>query len=619
MNLRSCINRPAFWFAPLILALLFLSTGCSSWWHLRGHDSDLGSHLEDEDSLDTHYVGNLATAWGNNWAKVEGVALVTRLSGTGSDPRPSAVKERLIAEMQSHQVRKPEDILASPNTSMVLVAGFLPPGIQKGEPFDVEVRVPRGSETTSLSGGYLMQARMRPMEILGNGLKTGHVIALAKGPLLVESTFKGDDDQLLATRARVLGGGIAKQSRPLGLLVSSDANVVASSIIAASINQRFFVVSRGVKQTVATAKDDRRIDLEVPRQYKQNITRYLRVVKSIAIQESAVDRMDRLKILDRQLLEPTSAAVAALRLEAIGVEAVVTLTKGLQSQDEEVRFYSAEALAYLGKSESAQALGDLAKAEPAFRWHAMAALVALDDIEADEVLSQLLHVSSAETRYGAFRAIQSRSPNDPLVRGEELREGVKYHPISSSGEPMIHFSRSRQAEIVLFGLDQRVSPEFLYVTNGITVKGIESGQIKVSRFVSGFDDLHETCSNQVDDLIRSLAKIGLEYSEILDVLSSAKNEGHLDSRIVVDALPKRGRTYVRNEDGTHQAQETANGRKVAGPIPELFNGNPDDWNHSSDENPKPRPLIGDLSYERGGPRPSFFGRMKGWFSKDKAE
>ena len=617
MILHSCVNRRAFCFGPLIFAVILLLTGCSSPWLFRGKKPDLESHLNDDESPNTRYVGSVATAWGNDWAKVEGIALVTRLAGTGSDPRPSPLNDRLIAEMQTHQVRKPKDILASSNTAMVLVGGYMPPGIQKGEPFDIEVRVPRGSETTSLSGGYLMQARLRPMEILGNGIKTGHVIALSKGPLLVESTFKGEDDRTLATRARVLGGGIAKQSRPLGLLVSSDANIIASSVIAVSINQRFFVVSRGVKQNVATAKNDRRIDLAVPRQYKHNITRYLRVVKSIAIQESARDRMERIKVLELQLLEPTTAAAAALRLEAIGEEAVATLMKGLHSKDEEVRFYSAEALAYLEKSESAQMLADLAKAEPAFRWHSMTALVALDDIEAGEMLNQLLHVSSAETRYGAFRAIQTRSPDDPLVKGEVLRDGVKYHPISSNGEPMIHFSRSRQAEIVLFGLDQLLSPGFIYVNNGVTVKGVANRQIKIIRFVSGHDDLHETCSNRVDEVIRSLAKVGLEYSEILDVLSSAKDEGHLDSRIVIDALPRPGRRYVR---GKHDnATEAPEGRKVASPIPELFNGHPEGWNHSSEDRSNPRPLIGDLSFERGGPRPSFFGRMKGWFSKDTDE
>ena len=66
----------------------------------------------------------------------------------------------LIAEMQRRGVENPNNLLATRNYSLVLVRGFLRPGIQKGDHFDVELRVKDRSETTSLRGGYLLETRL---------------------------------------------------------------------------------------------------------------------------------------------------------------------------------------------------------------------------------------------------------------------------------------------------------------------------------------------------------------------------------------------------------------------------------------------------------------------------
>jgi len=53
--------------------------------------------------------------------------------------------------------------------------------------------------------------------------------------------------------------------------------------------------------------------------------------------------------------------LASLQLEAIGNEAIGALKQGLRSSDPEVRFYSAEALAYLDQPEAAAPLAEAAK------------------------------------------------------------------------------------------------------------------------------------------------------------------------------------------------------------------------------------------------------------------
>src|SRR5690606_8064246 len=153
-----------------------------------------------------------------------------------------------------------------------------------------------------------------------------------------------------------------------------------------------------------------------------NLARYIRVIRSLAINESQADRAQRLILLERMIRDPASASSAALQLEAIGKEGIPILKKALALNDPEVRFYAAEALAYLDEPDCTKALRDAAELEPAFRWHAITALASMDDLSAYEALNGLLHVNSAETRYGAFRALRKRNPNDPLLKGTAFHQ-----------------------------------------------------------------------------------------------------------------------------------------------------------------------------------------------------
>ena len=135
-----------------ILSVLVLCGCTASAVRLPNPDADQLAEVEAK----VRTVGDFTVPVGLNSVKVEAVALVTGLDGTGSDPPPSSRRAVLIGEMQARDVPNPNAILASSDTSLVIVVGFLPPGIRKGERFDVQVRVPSKSETVSLRGGWLM-------------------------------------------------------------------------------------------------------------------------------------------------------------------------------------------------------------------------------------------------------------------------------------------------------------------------------------------------------------------------------------------------------------------------------------------------------------------------------
>jgi flagellar basal body P-ring protein FlgI len=563
-------RRIAHWAACLLVS----SWGCSGP-VLRPQSPE--ARLDKPPMPDVKYVSGYTHPFGMNYVTVEAVSLVTRLAGTGSDPPPSPQRAALLAEMNRREVENPNEVLSLPSTSLVLARAFLRPGLQEGDRFDVEVTVPTRSETTSLRGGWMLTTRLTEMAVLGAQVREGHVMGLAEGPVLVDPSADPEKAPAISTRGRILGGGVATKSRSLGLVISQQfKSIRVSQQIGASINRRFHAFVNGRKQGVATPKTDDFLDLLVHPRYKDNVARYMQVVRNIAIDEAPGSLQARLVFLEHQLSDPLTAATAALRLEAIGDDqAKELLRKGAESTDPEVRFYSAEALAYLDDTVAAEVLADVARDEPAFRVNALAALSAMDDAVAYDVLRTLLEVKSAETRYGAFRALWAMNEHDPFIGGEWLGGQFSYHVLDVPGVPMIHVTRSYRPEIVFFGKDHRfLLPLVLEAGSNILVNGQSGGQITVSRFTAGSEPEQRIVSTDADEVIRAIVELGGTYPDVVQALQQAKADGALASRFEVDALPQSGRPYDRVAAPNRAAPEPTRGEdpplEIATPRPELF-------------------------------------------------
>lgn len=516
---------------------------------------------EDEPEVgQTTLIGDLTVAFGMYPVKVEAVALVTGLPDTGSDPPPSPERTLLLDEMQKRGVTFPHQVLASPATELVLVRGYLRPGIQTGDTFDVEVRVPTRSGATSLRGGWLMETRLKelavtPGQMGSSQIREGRVLAVAKGPVLVDPLASGEANRVKLTRGRILGGGKSLTSRSLGLVLRPEyRNVLYSAEVGNAVNRRFHTFSNGIQKGVAKPKDDEYIELEVHPRYKYNLERYMQVIRALAVREPAVQQAQRLESLSRQLLDPLTAGRAALRLEAIGKEGIPVLRRGLESTDREVRFHAAQALAYLDVAEAVPALVDASRDEPAFRAYALAALSAMHEYAAYEGLASLLGVSSAETRYGAFRSLWFMDPRDPLVRGEMMGDQFHYHVLDTGGPPLIHLTRSFRPEVVLFGRHQALVPPLFVDAGGkIQVHAAQDGTVTVSRYVVGEPDQKRVVSTQIDDIIRAMVDLGATYPDVVQVLAEAKAKGALEGRLEIDALPQGGRRFERRPNDAEEA------------------------------------------------------------------
>ena len=201
----------------LLLCATLLLAGCSSWNLFSSSKSKTPSDTPDDQP---HTVGDLAIPFGMFPVKVEAVGLVSGLHGTGSDPEPSPQRAMLMAEMQRRGVENPNQLLATRNYSLVLVRGFLRPGIQKGDHFDVELRVKDRSETTSLRGGYLLETRLSDMAVIYGKVLDGKVRGIAQGPVLVDPSATEKHNSVQLGRGVVLGGGVARESRSVGLFLN---------------------------------------------------------------------------------------------------------------------------------------------------------------------------------------------------------------------------------------------------------------------------------------------------------------------------------------------------------------------------------------------------------------
>jgi hypothetical protein len=545
------------------IAAALTSSGCASSW-LRGSKPPLDEldspDAKGKDGEDLATVGELTRPFGVVGQKVEAIALVTGLAGTGSDPPPGPQRQLLVDEMQTRNVESPNQLLASPSTALVLVRAVLPPGVRKGDRIDLQVQVPSRSETTSLRGGWLMQCRLREMERLNDQIRTGHIIALGEGRMLVEAAFQDKAAKALETRGFIPGGGISHTERSLGLVVRDESGktVKRAGLIATAINARFHAAdAAGGRTSVANAKRADFVELQLHPRYALNFKRFIRVSQNIVLKEKPARRRERIQQLATKLLEPLSTEVASCQLEAIGKEAIPTLKQGLSSPDLEVRFNAAEALSYLDVPEAAQPLAEAARESSAFRWAALTALAGMGP-DAFDALSELLHVPSVETRYGAFRALSQRRQISPLVRGVILGdEEFSFHVVQSQASPVIHFSRTRRPELVLFGGDQRLQPpNHLFLNKQVLVKRVDDENVKITRFEPGKENREEVVSCVLAQFIPAAVRMGVGYLDLLVAFRQAKSEGWLDSRVAVEAVPRPGRAYERPGNSTSGASGT---------------------------------------------------------------
>ena len=335
----------------------------------------------------------------------------------------------------------------------------------------------------------------------------------------------------------------------MGLLIRTDGkSVFLSKQIGDAVNRRFHNYSKGVQQGVATPHTDALIELQPHPRYKYNVSRYMRVVRSIAVKESIDEQQGRLRLLEKQLLDPVTSSTAALRLEAIGKDGIPTLHNGLNNNDPEVRFYSSEALAYLDDATAATALGEAVRSQPGVPRQC------LDGPECAErrrIGRRTAHTIRPTQRRNSLWGLPSPVGNEPtrsVNSGRSISTADSTTmPLRTGGPPMVHVTRSFRPEIVTFGPDQVLRlPLSVDAGKSIGVNSTNGNDgpadgkhITVSRFEAGKPDQKRVVSCRLDDVIHAIVDLNGTYPDVVQFLQRAKTCGAL-------AMPARGRCVAES-------------------------------------------------------------------------
>ncbi len=535
----------------------------------------------------SRFIGDYVKIGDNGYIKVQGVGLVDRLDGTGEDPPASKLRTMLLDDLRRNEVKDPQKFISSANTALVVVTAHIPPIVRKGEKIDVEITLPDGSETTSLRGGWLMPCFLREMAVLQGEVHEGRDIVIATGPVLIDAL--GDPSTASAAslrRGRIPGGGkYVGDDRILTIAIQNEYRTVRMSRqLSDRIGKRFYDYDEhGIRRPLADAKTNARIELIVHDRYRDNYPRYLQCIRAMSLTESPVEKHIRLQELSEQIKFGPTAEEAALKLEAIGPEAIPTLKEALKSPDFEARFHAGVALAYLNNTDGVSALKEAAAKEPAFRVFALAALSCLPDGSAGEALRELMNEPSTETRYGAFRAFSTMAPNDPMIKGAQMPGHFSLHPIESTGKPLVHLTRFKKAEIVVFGDTQEFqTPLVLRAGTRVLLQGnAHNKTVTVRRIAPGEQPREVTVSSRVVEVIKAASDLGATYAEIVEMLVQAENQRNLPGLLAIDTLPTPGRVYERPRMA-REAPESASGKSISsgvtvggeGIAPNLFNEKP---------------------------------------------
>ena len=162
-------------------------------------------------------IGDMAVVRGQEENQVQGIGLVTGLSGTGDST--IAARQAILNLLQTQNVVLDLQSVSSANAAVVLVQATLEPGIKPGRQMDV--RVSSLYDCESLVGGTLLHAELADMT--GNS-----VYVTAAGPITT-GAFSAEGQGATATRNHLTVGTIplgGKVEREVTTQIVSDHGFV---------------------------------------------------------------------------------------------------------------------------------------------------------------------------------------------------------------------------------------------------------------------------------------------------------------------------------------------------------------------------------------------------------
>ena len=546
---------------------LLLAAGLAAGCH-KQQTTTSRSQVNDDvsEKLEKATVGDKTVVSNTEPIPVSGVGLVYNLPGTGSVAK-APWREFLEKSLRKHHINNPGQFLDDPTRgcSLVLVNAVIPAGARKGDPIDVEVTLPAGSETTSLKGGVLDECDLYPYDRAGNirekmiqagadvgkspvaggdTMILGQALVRAAGTLVAgqDGTEKPTDTPGYRV-GMVWGGGRFMEDRPYWFVLSDEKNKSGrmAGTLAARINEAFPPPGGGRTKTANAVNKDV-VMVQVPPAYRLNHRRFLLVARQVPMVPMRPGDPRRQK-LEQDLLDPETAIPAAVKLEAIGADVQSALRVGLEAKSPWVRFAAAESLAYLGSTAGAAELARLAEQHPGLRTHCLTALATLDDGVSTDRLAELMAHPDPQLRYGAFVALRSANPHHAALNGKQVKKAYWLHHVAQDSPGLVHLVSQRRSEIVLFGAVGDLRGPFSFPLGAdftVTARDGE-GLVAVTRIVAGKDGAEPVgvkVKPAVGAVLAALGELGGGYSEAVEFVRRADAAKVLPVAVALDAAPR---------------------------------------------------------------------------------
>jgi len=499
-------------------------------------------------------VGEIARFSGREGVPVQGYGFVTGLDGTGTKVMPPGIRQQIIDMMRRHKVTGADEILSSADNAIVMVTGVIPPGLAKGEPFDLEVQAISTTETTSLEGGFLLECDLNRV-VASRGVEAkSELLATGRGGVFVSpfaSDTKSKGGETGDPRVgRVLAGGKGFKTRHFRLVLLSPSVRMADQIVRL-VNGRFPGVAKG-------SEDPSRVDLEVPAEYRDDDVHFLDLVGGIYLREGSAARDQRVSVLVEAMKKGADLDRIAICLEAMGPGVLPQIRSLATHENEAVRFHIGRTFANLQDAQSVSVLEPIAlKDESEFQEAAAEALGRLKSGIGLGVLTRVLNAKSSRVRIAAWQAMTRVAPR--MFVSEVLKDKFNVSLVPTKGEPFVFVSRTLKAQVALFG-NVTLRPPVVAETRRVLASAPEGAKdmTLISRW-HGKDYRVQAALNAkdlIDKLARPLAPAGAEraaadadappqgldlsYSDVVGVLYELSRKKALGAPLVLQPLTYRG-------------------------------------------------------------------------------
>lgn len=415
---------------------------------------------------------------------VRGYGIVVGLRETGSRQMPSDVRAFLTQELSKRGFGSgqpgapkisPQDLLNSADTAVVVVEGVIPPGAPKGSKFDVRVTTAPGTSTSSLEGGRLLIADLRPGPLF-TGSRQPFPLAEGAGPVVINPFVEPNAtqrDSINRTSGRVLDGGLVNKDMPLKLRLMTPSHSRAETI-QNTINTLFPREPRQKEET-AHGRSAETIDLSVPPSFRKRTGEFAELIRHTPLN---VENPEQTAMAIRRslLANPGAAGAASWRWQALGKRALPMIQDLYEYPEEQPRYAALNAGSKLDDQMAVPPLLELARKSESLtiRTEAIKLLGRMGtNAEIELGLRELLDDPDVEIRLSAFEALDRR--RDPHIIGMEMGRKFVLNVVPSKYR-MIYVSQSGQPRVVVFGEDLAVKvPMTLYAWEGRLIVKADEG------------------------------------------------------------------------------------------------------------------------------------------------